>query len=198
MESTETAIPVTRLGLAYKAETTGFPDWKGRSNLPHQPHIVRLVAKLINLETREIVASMDEIVKPDGWTIPDVVIKVHGITNQHANENGISEKDALEQFLNLWYEAEVAIAHGKAFQSRIIRIATSRYGKEATQEAWKNGASYCTSTNAKKMGSDSARIDDAYVSLIGKVLKNKQDTMTSVNACAEIFFKIHDLSETQP
>ena len=72
------------LALAYDTETTGLPLWNDPSDDPRQPHIVQLAAALVDIDTRRTIASMDVIVKPDGWTIPDDTVAVHGITTEHA------------------------------------------------------------------------------------------------------------------
>ncbi|WP_182340872.1 hypothetical protein [Comamonas koreensis] len=61
------------LALAYDTETTGLPLFKEPSEHPDQPHIVQLGAILVDLNTRTTIASMDVIIRPDGWTIPDEV-----------------------------------------------------------------------------------------------------------------------------
>lgn len=50
------------------------------SEHPGQPHIVQLAALLVDPESHETIASMDVIVRPSGWTIPDDVAAVHGTT----------------------------------------------------------------------------------------------------------------------
>jgi len=185
------------VGLVFKTETTGLPDWRGRSDGVTQPHLVRLSAQLIDLTTRDLLDDMDAIIKPDGWEIPDEVVRIHGVTAQHANEVGISEKDALQQFMNMWKQSTVKIAHGMPFQSRIIRIATLRYATKNTQDKWKEAKSFCTAKIAKQIGSPSNRLDDAYMAVIGKTLDNRHDTMAGVDATAELYFKIQELSDAE-
>lgn len=84
-------------GLFFDTETSGLPRWKEPSESPDQPHIVQLAAELVDLETREVLESMDVIVKPDGWTISAEMTAIHSITQEHALEVGIPEKDAIDQ-----------------------------------------------------------------------------------------------------
>lgn len=84
------------LALFYDTETTGLPLFKEPSEHPDQPHIVQLAACLVDLDTRKTIASMDVIVKPNGWTIPAEVSAIHGITTEHAMDVGISEAMAIE------------------------------------------------------------------------------------------------------
>lgn len=87
--------------LFYDTETTGLPLFKEPSEHPDQPHIVQLAAILVDLDTRREIASMDVIVRPDGWTIPDDVAAIHGITTGHAMQVGVPEKLAVRMFMSL-------------------------------------------------------------------------------------------------
>ena len=81
--------------LFFDTETTGLPLWKEPSEDPRQPHLVELAALLVNPDTREMIAFMDVIIKPNGWTIPVDVSEIHGITTERALAEGIPEEEAL-------------------------------------------------------------------------------------------------------
>ena len=49
--------------LAYDTETTGLPNWKAPSGDPSQPHLVQIAALVANIETRQVIASLDLIDK---------------------------------------------------------------------------------------------------------------------------------------
>ena len=89
------------LGFFYDTETTGLPLFREPSEHPGQPHLVQLAAALVDLDTRETVASLDVVVRPDGWTIPDDVAAVHGITTDYAAAVGVPESLALSLFLEM-------------------------------------------------------------------------------------------------
>lgn len=109
MEQQEQTSPT--LILSYDTETTGIPDWKIPSDSPDQPHLVSLAAILVNAETREVVDSMDVIIKPDGWEIPQETIDIHGITMEIAEKEGIPEQEALEMFLAMRGDHELSLIH---------------------------------------------------------------------------------------
>ena len=68
----------------YDTETSGLPDWKSPSEAEHQPHIVQAAGAIVDSESRETIASVEWIAKPDGWVIPDEVAAIHGITTERA------------------------------------------------------------------------------------------------------------------
>lgn len=139
--------------IFFDTETTGLPLFKEPSEHPDQPHIVQLAACLVDLDTRKTIASMDVIVKPDGWIVPDDVASIHGITTEHAMQVGVPEALAVDMFLALWgrNSQKLRIAHNESFDARILRIAIKRHidprapgAKMAVSDLWKSGAAECT------------------------------------------------------
>ena len=131
------------IALFYDTETTGLPLFHEPSEDPRQPHIVQLAASLVDLQSRQVIASMDVIVRPEGWEIPAEVAAIHGITTERAREVGVSEAVALRTFVAL-YNARKRIAHNEQFDARIIRIGLMRYQVGMDPDVWKAGQSECT------------------------------------------------------
>lgn len=199
------------LALFYDSETTGLPDFKAPSEAPHQPHIVQLAACLVDLDTRNTIASMDVITYPDGWTIPDEVAAIHGITTEHASLVGVPEKMAIEMFLQLWAgPGRVRIAHNEQFDARILRIGMKRFIDKPddalpTSDIWKAGESNCTARLAtpicqiqptakmEKAGFNkfkTANLREAYLHFTGKELENAHSAMADVQGCMAVYFAI--------
>lgn len=132
--------------LFYDCETTGVPVWKSPSDDPRQPHLVQLAAILVDLDDIDLETAprMCEVVRPDGWEIPEETIEVHGITEEAAMEAGLSEDLVLRAFLELWRQADLRVGHNEQFDARVIRIGTKRYFDEAVQKEWHAGAKACT------------------------------------------------------
>lgn len=190
--------------LFYDTETTGLPDFKAPSESAHQPHIVQLAALLVDMDTRETIQSMDVIIRPDGWTIPDDVAAVHGITTQHAEAVGIPERLAVEMFMELWC-GRTRIAHNQQFDARIVRIALMRYRSEEAADIWKSGSAECTAILATpicqipptakmvKAGFNKFKtpnLGEAYRHFTGKELVNAHSAMADVMACRDVYFAI--------
>ena len=119
--------------LFYDTETTGLPNWTTPSGGDDQPHIVQLGAVLVNEDTQEIIQSMDLIIKPDGWVIPQETIDVHGVTNELAAEVGVPEHFAV-MMLHLMRGNADRVAYNKTFDQRIVRIAMKRFMDECDIE----------------------------------------------------------------
>jgi DNA polymerase-3 subunit epsilon len=198
------------LALFFDTETTGLPDFKAPSEAPHQPHIVQLAACLVDLDTRQTISSMDVITYPDGWTIPDEVAAIHGITTEHASLVGIPEKLAIEMFMALWAgPGRLRIAHNEQFDARILRIALKRFIDQPNEvlpisDTWKEGKSECTALLSKpilnlppteKMKATNFKVKtpnlrEAYRHFTGKELENAHSAMADVQGCMEVYFAI--------
>lgn len=200
------------IALFYDTETTGLPLFKEPSEHPSQPHIVQLAACLVNLDTRKTLASMDVIIKPDGWTIPEEVSQIHGITTEKANDLGIHEDLALEMFMGLW-AGRLRIAHNESFDARILRIAQHRFTTvcdDAQRDAWKAGKAECTQVlstpilklppTAKMRAAGrnhhkSANLGEAYQFFTGNELVDAHSAMADVQACVAVYFAAKDHAE---
>lgn len=204
------------LALFYDTETTGPPLFSEPSEDPRQPHMVQLAAALTCLDTRKVIASMDVIIRPNGWTIPDDVALVHGITTEHAMDVGIAEETALDMLLALWGESQptqrTVIGHNESFDRRIVRIAIKRHIDPLDQgravplsDLWKAGAGECTQVlstpilklppTAKMIAANrkhhkSANLGEAYQYFTGKPLENAHSALADVQACMAVYFAI--------
>jgi DNA polymerase-3 subunit epsilon len=108
-------------------ETQGLPLFSEPSEHPRQPHIVQLAALLVDVETRKTLASLDLVINPVDWEIPDDVAKIHGITTEYARDVGVREEHAVELLIQLWKRADFRVAHNEQFDARIVKIALHRH-----------------------------------------------------------------------
>lgn len=198
-------------GLFFDSETTGIPLWKEPSEHPDQPHIVQLAAELVDLDTREVLESMDVIVKPDGWTITEEMAAIHGITHEYAMEVGIPEKDAISQLLALRAKTSLRIAHNRTFDDRIVRIGLKRYfdtpdneptpeGHVQPSEAWKDGEGYCTCYSSRALcalpKNKLPTLEEAHLALVGVALEGAHNAMNDTRGCKAVYFAIADAACT--
>lgn len=200
-----------KLALFYDTETTGLPIFKEPSEHPDQPHIVQLAACLVDLDARTLISSMDVIIRPNGWMIPDAVAAVHGITTEHATAVGIEEKTAIDMFMALWAgPGRLRIAHNEQFDARILRIALKRFFDVPDEilpksDEWKSGAAECTARlatpicaipptermkAAKRFHHKTPNLGEAYRHFTGRDLENAHSAMADVRACMDVYFAI--------
>jgi len=191
------------LVCAYDTETTGLPDWKNPSDSHHQPHLVQLAAILADEDTGKVISTLDLIIQPDGWDIPQEVADIHGITNEIANEVGVNEMIAVALFLQMVGSAK-RLAHNRTFDQRIIRIAAKRYFPENVQEKWAEKENHdCTMMMAKpimqmepkgRYGYKSPKLSEAYQHFMGKELQDAHSAIADARACLDIYFAMKGLT----
>lgn len=197
------------LAIFYDFETSGLPLFDQPSDDPGQPHIVQVGAQLVNLDTRVVVQSLDVIVRPNGWSIPDEVSAIHGITTEMAMDLGVSEELAAEMLLELWKPSapRLRIGHNEPFDARIMRIALKRFFDDPTADGWKAGSAQCTqklSTPILKLPPTekmraagrghykSANLREAYEFFTGQKLTGAHNAMVDVDGCKTVYFAIQD------
>lgn len=194
--------------LVYDTETTGLPLFKEPSEDPRQPHIVQLAACLVDEVSRATIASMDVIVRPDGWVIPDEVAAIHGITTDFALKVGVPESLAIGMFCALWTAAKFRVAHNEKFDARIVRIGLKRFPEIGVDpDYWKEGAAECTQcmstpilqlpptakmVAARRNHHKSANLGEAFKFFTGQELDGAHRAIVDVLGCLEVYWAIKD------
>lgn len=203
--------------LIYDTETTGLPIWSKPSDDPAQPHITQLAAELCNADTGETLAYMNYLVKPDGWTIPEDVAAMTGITTEKAEAAGFRIDFVMRSFLSMWLAANVhRVAHNEGFDMRMVRIELCRHNwagsifpdewtSSTFADKWKEAPAFCTcasSINILKLpptekmlsagrnGPKSPNLTEAYKHFTGLDLVNAHNAATDIMACKAVYFGI--------
>lgn len=107
--------------LFFDTETTGVPrNWKAPvTDLNNWPRLVQLAWLLYDTKGNKV-SDREYIIKPSGFTIPTDASKVHGITNEKANEEGNSLSIVLQEFEALIKQVSYLVAHNMSFDEKIV------------------------------------------------------------------------------
>ncbi len=179
--------------LFFDTETTGIPKWKTPSTDKSQPHIVQLAAVLVDEETKDIRQSMNVIVRPEGWEIPQETVEIHSVTTDFAMHVGVSENLALLMLFALASSSYKRVAYNAMFDNRIIKIGTKRHGTKEMQNNWRKGKYECAmQTSRKVIGGKNPKLIDAYKHFTGKDLEGAHGAMPDTLACMKVYFAIKD------
>lgn len=180
----------------YDTETTGIPEWSIPSDDPSQPHIVSLAALKCDAYTRQVVSSLNLVIRPDGWTIPDETIEIHGITNEQAAAYGVPEELAVAMFLAFVGDDGIAVGHNESFDRRMVRIALKRYDifDEEVMEEWaKKERHLCTMWEARSiMGGKKPKLSEAYAHFIGEPMSDAHSAHGDAKSCMELYWAMQD------
>ncbi|TLX72128.1 DNA polymerase III subunit alpha [Labilibacter sediminis] len=107
--------------LIFDTETTGLPKkWNAPiTDKDNWPRMVQLAWQCHDIEGNFLFAK-NHVITPDGYTIPDDVVAVHGITTEIAHEKGIPLKEALNDFMADVAKSKFIIGHNVNFDINIV------------------------------------------------------------------------------
>lgn len=198
--------------LFFDTETTGLPQWVRPSDDPSQPHLVQLAMVLTQDDGSEI-EHHNMIIRPDGWTIPEEVAAIHGITTERAMDEGVPEIDATTAYLGLIGSAELRVAHNESFDRRIMRIAMLRAGTSREfieQIEARPSFDTCAMTvhivnlpptermvRAGRMTPKPPKLAECVKHFFDEELDGAHDALVDVRACARIYFHLKSIGLVQ-
>jgi DNA polymerase III epsilon subunit-like protein len=116
--------------LVFDTETTGLPKSKimNPDTLNLWPHIVQFSYVIYDTELNDIIESSDTIVKlKDEITIPEDSIKIHGITNESSQRNGINIDLILNDFFYHLRNIDLLVGHNISFDINMIKVELLRF-----------------------------------------------------------------------
>lgn len=111
--------------LVFDTETTGLPKSKilNPDTLNLWPHIVQFSYVIYDNILNDIVETSDKIVKLEhGISIPEDSIKIHGITNESSQKNGIYLDIILEHFFYHLRNVDLLVGHNVSFDINMIKV----------------------------------------------------------------------------
>ncbi|MDI9320313.1 MAG: 3'-5' exonuclease [Phycisphaerales bacterium] len=117
--------------LFFDTETTGLPrNWKALvSELNNWPRLVQLAFLYYDNNGNKI-SGGDFIIKPEGFTIPTDVSRIHGISTERAIREGQSLRAVLLNFQSLIGQASYLVAHNMSFDEKIVGAEFLRNGMQ--------------------------------------------------------------------
>lgn len=144
--------------LVYDCETTGLVRGTDYTD-PNMPFLASIAAILYDEEARRIVASINSMIQPDGWIMPEDAGLVNGLTNEALQQLGVPAPILLPACIALMFKANLRVAHNVDFDSKVIAAALWRHiikenseeTAHATVKKWLALPSYCTMQESKNI-----------------------------------------------
>ena len=116
--------------LIVDTETSGMPRFDCAADDPRQPHIIQLGALLCEGPDLRIVAQLDHLIAPKGFTeIEEGAYAVHGITFDKLVDEGVDMTLALASLDAMWEQATTYIGYSARFDLTLLRGARRRCGQ---------------------------------------------------------------------
>jgi len=185
-------------------ETCGIPNDRLPDDHEAQPPLVQLGCLLVDEDNGAEWATLELIVRPNGWTIPDSAAQVHGISTALAEAVGVPLSLVVPAYVNLRARASKLVFHNAEFDLKILRQAIARNGKPVTRPGPSDYE--CTMAMASPIMKipptermvRAGRGDqfkhpslmEAHEHFLGEKFEGAHGALADVRACARIYFEI--------
>ena len=144
--------------LVYDCETTGLVKGLDYTS-PNMPFLASITTILYDDEAHRVVASINSMVQPDGWTMPEEAGQVNGLTDEILYQLGIPLPALLPACIALMFKADLRVAHNAEFDAKVIAAALWRHIIKEDSETkahevvkhWLGLPSYCTMQKSKSI-----------------------------------------------
>lgn len=185
----------SRIYIIFDTETTGLPrnPFAPASNTRNWPRLVQL-SWILEDDKRTRISEGDYIIRPDGFTIPQKVTRIHGISQERAEREGIPLSTAIEMFMKDFNMATLAVGHNIAFDKRVVAAELIRLGMEDTVSS---KPSYCTMLHGREVckitgmfGYKCPKLQELHKALFGCNFDNAHNSAADAAATEECFFKL--------
>lgn len=178
------------IALLFDTETTGKWDFKADFDAEHQPHLVQLAYRLIELETGKVFQTHSTLIQPAYFDeIEDGAQAVHGISIEDCRRFGVHPDSALVDFSFALTASDVVMAHNFAFDSKIIdrthvmAVSQPLFGKDYPHYCtMHNTTQMCQLPKARGYGYKWPKLVELHIHLFGKPFEGAHDALVDVLA----------------
>ena len=185
--------------LIFDTETTGLPiNWKAPiTDLNNWPRLVQIAWRHCD-NSGNILSDSDYIVKPQGFTIPEDAVDVHGISTETAINEGIDLELVLNEFSKAMDRSDYLVAHNMNFDEKIV-------GAEFLRVDFDNRLTDIPKICTMEMSTDYCELPGPYGykwpslselhhKLFNEYFDEAHDAAVDVRVCANCFFELKDRS----
>jgi DNA polymerase-3 subunit alpha len=139
------------------------------------------------------------IIKPDGWQIPEEVAKIHGITQEIAERDGVKYEDALMLFLGATVMADTLAAHNFKFDSKILEAEYIRHRDQNLFQATRENSKVIDTMLmgvpfAKLPGNKWPKLNELHQALFGTEFEGAHNALYDTRACAKCLLEMQILT----
>lgn len=178
--------------LFFDTETTSKWEFGLSGTDPSQPNLVQLGA--IFREDGVIRNEVNVIVFPESSIHPKAM-EIHGISEEMADKNGVSQKSACLMFDDMLHLADRVVAHNLDFDLKIMKRALWRCGMN--MNSFESVDQICTmkeSTDVlrlpapkNKKGFKWPTLNEAHIYFTNQPVIDAHDAMVDVRACVTVY-----------
>ena len=181
--------------LFFDTETTGIPRNYNApaSNTRNWPRLVQL-GWIVTDEEGNVLSQGNEIVKPDGFVIPEDAARVHGITTERAQREGKPLREVIEAFLKDAQQTKCIVGHNISFDQKVVGAELYRLGIPDTISTAKSLCTMQACTDYCKIpeyyGYKWPKLQELHYKLFGCDFEGAHDAMVDITATKKCFFEM--------
>jgi len=181
--------------IIFDTETTGMPQFG--QPLDRQPYVCQFAAIIYEYDavakTFQPIKKIDQLIKPP-IPMPLDCVHIHGITDQKLMNEPVFA-DFVDEMLDFFKEADLAIAHNLPFDVAIIEIELDRLKKSKnflpaqTYDTMKETKELCR-LSGKNGNYKSPRLTELHQFLLGEAFQNAHNAIADVEALGRCVKKL--------
>ncbi|MEC7949852.1 MAG: DNA polymerase III subunit alpha, partial [Bacteroidota bacterium] len=184
--------------LIYDTETTGLPrDWNAPiSDSDNWPRLVQLAWQLHDANGK-LLSRGNRIVQPDGFTIPYNSTKIHGITTDRAQAEGVPLADVAAEFMADAANANYVMGHNIGFDVNVVGAELLRLNQAAEPltdiaiiDSKDEGTEFCAIPGGRGGKFKWPTLTELHQKLFGEGFGDAHDAAYDVAATARCFFEM--------
>jgi len=183
--------------IFFDTETTGLPNnWKAPvTDTDNWPRVTQLAWQVYD-EDGKLLRERCELIKPDGWVIPDEQFFIdNNMSTERCEKEGVRLIDILEDFVEQVDNAEYLIAHNMKFDEKVIGCEMVRMKLGFRQEPNKlctmqESTNYCKMKPFRYGTYKWPSLVELHEKLFDEGFDGAHDALADVKACARSFFEL--------
>lgn len=183
--------------LIFDTETTGKPDnyHAPISDSANWPRMVQISWQLHDA-LGKLIEVKNYIVKPEGYEIPYATVKIHGITTERAQQQGVDLTFVLNEFNLALQQATYVVGHNVEFDLNIAGAEFYRKSIDTPLLEIKSidtmllSTDYCALPGGRGGGFKWPRLEQLHEKLFGVQFDMAHNSAADVEATARAFFEL--------
>lgn len=183
--------------LFFDIETTGLPKKGAKKGVVKDwPHIVQLAWIICQKDGRKVSAQC-YIAKPVGYVISEEVAKIHRVTHERAEKEGIEIGEILKKIYDDMISSELVVCHNTDFDINVLNHEFLRQDMLDNVLALKGKKIMCTMKETKdfcvigpkKFGDwKYPKLEELHMKLFGEKLIDAHDALVDTEYLVKCFY----------
>ena len=188
--------------LIFDTETTGLPrSWNAPlTDAENWPRVVQLAWQL-HRPDGAFISRGNRIVRPDGFTIPFNAVKVHGITDERAAQEGHPLEEVVKEFAEALGQTTYVMGHNVGFDVSVVGAELCRLGADPGMltslpvlDSKDAGTDFCKLPGGRGGAYKWPTLEELHQALFGESVAAAHDAAYDVRATGRVFFAMCERS----